>query len=87
MLYNISFFTVHHHSDMHAYIDGVDKGKMPFACEVSDGNHHIMIKHLTNFKWKEIHFDVNIQKHTSITARYNPWWGNVKTFVDDTRVK
>lgn len=85
--YVISFFTVRFHSDMRAFIDGTEIGKMPTSCEVSEGYHHIMIKHLTNFRWKEIHFDINLQKHTNVTAKYNPLWGSVKIYVDDEKVK
>ncbi len=87
MLYVISFFTVRFHSNMRVYVDGSEIGKMPLSCEVPCGNHHIMIKHLTNFRWKEIHFDVNVHKHINITAKYNPLWGNIKIFVDNVRVK
>lgn len=85
--YVISFFTVHYHSDMHAFIDGIEIGKIPTSCEIEEGYHHVMIKHLTNFRWKEIHFEIDLHKHTEITAKYNPWWGGVKIYVGNERVK
>lgn len=80
-LFDISF-TNRYHSDMIAYIDGKEIGKIPLSCQASSGNHQIMIKHLTNFKWKTVHFSVNIQKNTNIFVKFNLWWGSVKVFVD-----
>lgn len=49
----LSFFTVHYHSDMRAFVDEKEIGKMPVSCEVTEGDHLITIKHLTNFRWKK----------------------------------
>ena len=61
-------------------------GKMPVSCEVTEGDHLITIKHLTNFRWKKIQFRIKVYKHMDITAKFNPFWGTVKVYVDGERV-
>ena len=82
----LSFFTVHCHSDMRAFVDEKEIGKMPVSCEVTEGDHLITIKHLTNFRWKKIQFRIKVNKHMDITAKFNPFWGTVKVYVDGERV-
>lgn len=82
----LSFFTVHYHSDMRAFVDNQEIGKMPISCDVEEGCHQIMIKHLTNFRWKTIVFDLNIHKHTDITVKYNPFWGTIKVYVNNEHI-
>lgn len=83
----LSFFTVPHHSNTKVFIDGQEIGKMPISCNVLEGNLHIIIKHLTNFRWKEIHFEINAYKDMDITAKFNPFWGTMKIYVDGKRME
>lgn len=82
----LSFFTVRYHSNMRAFVDGKEVGKMPVSHDVEEGHHQIMIKHLTNFRWKTIIFDLIIHKHTDILVKYSPFWGTIKVYVDNIKI-
>lgn len=68
------------------YIDGIEKGSIPMMAEVLEGHHHVKVKLLINFMWKEKSFDLDVRHNTLVVVEYNRFFGTYSVMVDGAKI-
>ena len=63
-------------------IDGIEHGNIPLMVNVSEGQHHVQIKLLINFRWKEKIIDMDIHQNTLVVVKFSRFWGSLRVMVN-----
>lgn len=67
------------------YIDEIEQGSLPLMAEVTEGHHHVKIKLLINFRWKEKSFDMDVHQNTLVVVEFSRFWGYVRVWVNGVK--